>query len=106
MSQPPHIEPRPYVSPYLLVLGAALLWSTGGLFIKANNLTPYELSCGRALFAAATVVLLPRREGFGINVVTCVPSVISAALLLLFVIATNLTTAANAIFLQYTAPIY
>jgi drug/metabolite transporter, DME family len=94
------------VSPYLLVLGAALLWSTGGLFIKANNLTPYELSCGRALFAAATVALLTRREGFGLNVVTCVASVIYAALLLLFVIATKLTTAANAIFLQYTAPIY
>lgn len=94
------------VSPYLLVLGAALLWSTGGLFIKANNLTPYELSCGRALFAAATVALLTRREGFGLNVVTGVASVIYAVLLLLFVIATKLTTAANAIFLQYTAPIY
>ncbi|HEX8069411.1 MAG TPA: EamA family transporter [Pyrinomonadaceae bacterium] len=95
-----------HVSPYLLVLGAALLWSTGGLFIKANDLTPYELSCGRSLFAAATVALLTRREGFGLNATTAAASVLYAALLLLFVIATKLTTAANAIFLQYTAPVY
>jgi drug/metabolite transporter, DME family len=95
-----------HISPHLLVFGAALLWSTGGLFIKANDLTPYELSCGRALFAAATVALLTRREGFGLNALTAAASVVYAALLLLFVIATKLTTAANAIFLQYTAPAY
>ncbi len=94
------------VSPYLLVLGAALLWSTGGLFIKANNLTPFELSCGRSLLAAATVALLTRREGFGLNLTTAAASVLYAVLLLLFVVATKLTTAANAIFLQYTAPVY
>ncbi len=94
------------VSPYLLVLGAALLWSTGGVFIKANNLTPFELSCGRSLCAAATVAFLTRREGFGLNGVTIAASVFYAVLLLLFVIATKLTTSANAIFLQYTAPLY
>lgn len=93
-------------APYLLVLGAALLWSTGGLFIKWNDLSPYELSCGRSLFAAATVALLTRHEGFRINAVTGVASLLYAILLLLFVIATKLTTAANAIFLQYTAPVY
>ncbi len=106
MENSPHTEQPAHVSPYLLVLGAALLWSTGGLFIKANNLTPFELSCGRSLCAAATVALLTRREGFGLNVVTVAASVLYAVLLLLFVIATKLTTAANAIFLQYTAPIY
>ena len=93
-------------SPYLLVLGAALLWSTGGLFIKANDLTPFELSFGRSLFAAVTVALLTRREGFRLNAVTAAAGVLYAVLLLLFVIATKLTTAANAIFLQYTAPVY
>ena len=127
------------VSPYLLVLGAAILWSTGGLFIKWNDLTPLELSCGRALFACATssptssctrraataksapardslgedardfddaVYCEPVREGFRLNFVTGVAAVLYAALLLLFVVATKLTTAANAIFLQYTAPVY
>jgi DME family drug/metabolite transporter len=93
-------------APYLMVLGAALLWSTGGLFIKWNDLSAFELSCGRSLFAALTVMLLTRREGFRLNLITGVAAVLYAALLLLFVVATKLTTAANAIFLQYTAPVY
>jgi DME family drug/metabolite transporter len=94
------------ISPYLFVLGAAILWSTGGLFIKWNNLSPLELSCGRAFFGCVTVALLTRREGFRLNFVTGAAAVLYAALLLLFVVATKLTTAANAIFLQYTAPVY
>jgi drug/metabolite transporter (DMT)-like permease len=88
------------------VLAAALLWSTGGLFIKWTTLSGLELSFGRSLFAAITVALFTRHEGFGINRLTAVASVLYAALLLLFVLATKQTTAANAIFLQYTAPVY
>jgi drug/metabolite transporter (DMT)-like permease len=94
------------VSPVLFVLAAALLWSTGGLFIKSTPLDAFELSFGRSLLAAVTVALLTRREGFGVNALTLVSSVLYAALLLLFVMANKLTTAANAIFLQYTAPVY
>jgi DME family drug/metabolite transporter len=94
------------VPPILFVLGAALLWSTGGLFIKATPLGAFELSFGRSLLAAFTVALLTRREGFGLNALTLVASLLYAALLLLFVVANKLTTAANAIFLQYTAPVY
>ena len=93
-------------SPLLLVLAAAILWSTGGLFIKATSLSAVELSFGRSLLAAITVAIVTRREGFGLNRVTAITSVLYAALLLLFVLATKLTTAANAIFLQYTAPVY
>jgi drug/metabolite transporter (DMT)-like permease len=95
------------VPPIVYVLGAALLWSTGGLFIKATpELSAYELSFGRSLLAALTVAYFTRREGFRVNWVTVVAAVLYAALLLLFVMATKLTTAANAIFLQYTAPVY
>ena len=45
-----------------------------------------------------------RGEGFGINKISAITSILHAALLILFVLATKLTTAANAIFLQYTAP--
>jgi DME family drug/metabolite transporter len=93
-------------SPLLLVMAAALLWSTGGLFIKLSHLSALELSFWRSLFAAITVAIWTRREGFGINRLTIFTSLLYAALLLLFVIATKRTTAANAIFLQYTAPIY
>ncbi|HEX8475778.1 MAG TPA: DMT family transporter [Pyrinomonadaceae bacterium] len=94
------------VAPILFVLIAALLWSTGGLFIKATSLSAYELSFGRSLMGAATVAYFTRREGFRLNIVAGVGAMLYAALLLLFVIATKLTTAANAIFLQYTAPVY
>src|SRR6266446_813651 len=93
-------------SPLLLVLGAAVLWSTGGLFIKATSLSAIELSFGRSLLAAITIAIVTRREGFGLNRVSAITSILYAALLLLFVMATKLTTAANAIFLQYTAPVY
>jgi DME family drug/metabolite transporter len=93
-------------SPLLLVVGAAILWSTGGLFIKATDLSAFELSFGRSLLGAITIIIFTRREGFGINRITALTSILYAALLLLFVMATKLTTAANAIFLQYTAPVY
>jgi drug/metabolite transporter (DMT)-like permease len=95
-----------YRTPLLFVLAAALLWSTGGLFIKWNTLSGLELSCLRSFFAVPTVALITRREGFGINRLTALASVIYAILLILFVLATKQTTAANAIFLQYTAPVY
>jgi DME family drug/metabolite transporter len=97
---------RPAGSPLLLVLGAAILWSTGGLFIKATHLSAVELSFGRSLLAAITIAVFTRREGLGVNRISAITSLLYAALLLLFVLATKLTTAANAIFLQYTAPVY
>ena len=93
-------------SPLLFVIAAAVLWSTGGLFIKWTSLSGLELSFGRSLLAAITVAIFTRHEGFGLNRVTALASVLYAALLLLFVLATKETTAANAIFLQYTAPVY
>ncbi len=95
----------PY-SPLLFVLAAAVIWSTGGLFIKWTSLGGLELSFGRSLFAVITVAILTRHEGFGLNGITAIASLLYAALLILFVLATKETTAANAIFLQYTAPVY
>jgi len=90
----------------LLVLGAAILWSTGGLFIKATHLSAFGISFGRSFLAAIIIAIFTRREGFGINRISAITSILYAALLILFVVATKLTTAANAIFLQYTAPVY
>ena len=100
------LKQKALVSPLLLVFGAAVLWSTAGLFIKASHLSAFELTFGRSLLAAITIALLTRREGFRINRISAVTSILYAALIILFVLATKLTTAANAIFLQYTSPIY
>ena len=88
------------------MLAAALLWSTGGLFIKWTKLSGLELSFYRSFFAVLTVAFFTRREGLGLNRISAAASVLYAALLILFVLATKKTTAANAIFLQYTAPVY
>ena len=93
-------------TPLLFVLAAALLWSSGGLFIKWVSLSGLELSFWRSFFAIFTVAFFTRHEGFGLNRLTAVASVLYAVLLILFVLATKETTAANAIFLQYTAPVY
>lgn len=92
--------------PIVFIAMAALLWSTGGLFIKWNTLNAYEVTFFRCLFAFFTVAYFTRKEGWGINGVTVVNTFLYAALLLCFVIATKTTTAANAIFLQYTSPVY
>lgn len=93
-------------TPLLLVLAAVVLWSTGGLFIKATTVSGYEVNAGRCLLAAATIGLLTFRQGLRINFFTVLASFLYAGTLSSFALATKMTTAANAIFLQYTAPIY
>ena len=91
----------------MLVVLAVLLWSTGGMFIKlATNLDAYQVTFFRSLLAGITVLIITWRDGLRINAFGAMCSVIYATLLFLFVWATKHTTAANAIFLQYTAPIY
>lgn len=90
----------------LAVIAAALLWSTGGIFIKLISLNAFQLSCLRSIFAALVFIFLFKKKLLDVNGLTFLNAVFYAAILILFVVATKLTTAANAIFLQYTAPIY
>jgi drug/metabolite transporter, DME family len=94
------------VNPVWYVVIAVLLWSTGGLFIKLTSLDAYQVTFFRSLLAGITVLVLTWRNGLKINLFGVGTSFIYAILLFLFVWATKHTTAANAIFLQYTAPIY
>jgi drug/metabolite transporter (DMT)-like permease len=87
----------------LSILGAALLWSTGGVAIKLTPLGPLGVACGRSLITAAFYLLVLRPRLSKASVSTAVAY---AGMILTFVSATKLTTAANAIFLQYTGPAY
>jgi drug/metabolite transporter (DMT)-like permease len=88
------------------VLAAALLFSTGGAAIKATTLTSWQVASLRSLVAAVVLlVLLPEARKLRSRRVW-LASVAYAATLVLFVLANKLTTAANAIFLQATAPFY
>jgi drug/metabolite transporter (DMT)-like permease len=90
----------------LYVFIAGLLWSTGGLFIKLISLPAMQLAFFRCTIAAITFGILFRKRIFLFNKLTLLNSAFYAAILITFVIATKTTTAANAIFLQSTAPIY
>ena len=90
----------------LAVLAAAMLWSTGGMFIKLVTLNAIQISFFRSFFAAIVFAILFRKTVFYANGFTFLNAFTYAAVLVLFVISTKMTTAANAIFLQYTAPIY
>ncbi|MEE9449681.1 MAG: EamA family transporter [Ignavibacteriaceae bacterium] len=85
---------------------AAILWSSGGLLIKLITLTPMQISFFRSAIAAATFAVIFRKKILKVNWFTLLNSVFYAAVLIFFVLATKTTTAANAIFLQSTAPIY
>lgn len=88
----------------------AFLWSTSGFFIKYLSIGAFQISFFRSGIAAITILtisLLRRKKfRFEFDTVSNFASVFYAGILILFVIATKMTTAANAIFLQFTAPIY
>lgn len=90
----------------LMILLAAILWSTGGLCIKWTNLDALQVSALRSIFTVITFWIIFKNKVFKFSVFTFINGIFYAGILVLFVIATKKTTAANAIFLQYTAPIY
>jgi drug/metabolite transporter, DME family len=94
------------MSPRIRIALAALLFSTGGAAIKAADFNAWQIASFRSGIAALTLVLLvpAARRGFGWK--PALVGVAYAATLVLFVLANRLTTAANTIYLQSTAPLY
>ncbi len=88
------------------VLAAAFLFSTGGVVIKATALSGIQVAGARSAVAAAVLLLLAPRWRRFLRPKPLLVGVAYAATLILFVLANKLTTAANAIFLQATAPLY
>jgi len=95
----------PFVS-RLQILGAAFLFSTGGAAIKAVSLDAWQVASFRSGTAACALLLfLPRARRFWQPGALLVGTAY-AATMILYVSANKLTTAANTIFLQSTAPLY
>jgi drug/metabolite transporter, DME family len=94
------------VTSRLFLLAAAVLWSTAGVVIKSCRLDAWQIAGGRA--AVATLFLLAVLPGARRRPSATVlwVAVSYAFTTVLFVAATKLTTAANAIFLQDTAPLW
>jgi len=98
---------RPSVAPRLEVLAAAVLFSTGGAAIKACAFDGLRIASLRSGIAALALPLLlgAARRGWT-RPRTWLVGAAYAATLVLFVTSTKLTTAANAIFLQSSAPLW
>ena len=88
------------------LVAAALLFSTGGAAIKWVDFGAMQIAGLRSGIAAFALLLLLPAARRGWSWRTAVVAVGYAATLVLFVVANRLTTAANTIFLQSTAPLY
>ncbi len=88
------------------LIGCALLWSSGGLLIKSVSLEPLAISGGRSLIAMFVFLAAGGRPKPVAKPVFWGAVLVYTGTLTSFTLATSLTTAANAVLLQYTAPVF
>ena len=90
------------------MLACATLWSIAGIFMKLLPWNGFAVASLRSLFAGLTFVvyMLCRRYRFILNRQTFLTGLLSACVYTCFACANKLTTAANAIVLQFTAPVF
>ncbi|HSW36472.1 MAG TPA: DMT family transporter [Candidatus Limnocylindrales bacterium] len=90
-----------------MLLAAAVLWSSSGLLIKLIDWHPMAVASGRSAIAILTILLITKKLPiFTFSSNQLIGATAYAITVTTFVVATTLTTAANAIMLQYTAPIH
>jgi len=90
----------------IILIIAALMWSVGGLFIKLVDLSPVAITGTRSIAAALVFLIYLKKPQLYLNRYFIIGVISYAAMMLLYVFSIRLTTAANAIFLEFTAPIY
>jgi drug/metabolite transporter (DMT)-like permease len=118
---PPPVADAPgspsIISCRLCVVAAALLWSTSGAFTKLltqptgfgldqPRLDPLQIAFGRAFFAGLSLLPLLRRGDLSFRPAMIGTAISFAAMNALYVTAMAIGSAANAVFLQYTAPMW
>jgi drug/metabolite transporter (DMT)-like permease len=90
----------------VLLLMTAVLWSSAGLFVKLLPWQPLSIFGARGLVASVVFLIWMRRVPFRLTRPLAAGAGGYMGAQFLFIFSTRLTTAANAIFLQYTAPVY
>ena len=90
------------------MLVCATLWSIAGIFIKLIPWNGFAVAGMRSLIAGATIAvyMLIARHRFVLSKKTFLAGTLSACVYTCFVFANKLTTAANAIVLQFTSPVF
>ncbi|MEL7654708.1 MAG: DMT family transporter [Bacillota bacterium] len=92
----------------LYMLTCAVLWSTAGFLIKILPWNAMAIAGFRSLISAGVYLIYMRHEKnkFVINKYSIASGIALALTFIFFIVANKLTTAANAIVLQYSAPIF
>ncbi len=90
----------------ILLVFASLCWSFGGLLIKSVHTVPLAVAGLRSLLAIPILCILLRPSHITFSKDQILGAIFYCGTVTLFVMANKYTTAANAILLQYTAPIY
>jgi drug/metabolite transporter (DMT)-like permease len=90
----------------ILLALTAVFWSLGGLLIKSVSAHPLAIAGTRSAISAVVIFLYIRKPRFTWSFPQIGAAVTYALTVILFVAANKMTTAANAILIQYTAPIY
>jgi drug/metabolite transporter (DMT)-like permease len=89
----------------LAMAATAFLWSIAGLFIKAIDWHPFAIAGMRSLIASVVILIYLKRPKLHLSYPQMAAAIAHAVTMLLFVAANKTTTAANAIILQYLAPV-
>lgn len=90
----------------LLLVLTASLWSIGGLLIKSVNAHPLAIAGMRSAISTVIILIYVKKPKFTWSFPQIAAAVTYALTVITFVSANKFTTAANAILLQYTAPVY
>ena len=92
----------------LQMIICAMLWSIAGIFLKLLPWNGLAAASLRSLFAGITIsiYMIIRHYRFSINRETLRSGILTGCVYLCFSVANKLTTAANAIVLQFTAPVF
>lgn len=99
---------RPSWSYPLLNLLCAIFFSLGGTLVKLVPWSSMSISAGRGLIAAVMLIIYMRlrHHKFVLNRAVVIGGCAIGFSSILYVVSNKLTTAANAILIQYTAPVF
>lgn len=90
----------------VMLLSAAILWSFCGVILKATDWDRMAIVSLRSLTAAVMMLAIIRRPRFSWSVPQIGATLSYVMMVIMYVYANKYTTAANAIVLEYTSPIY
>lgn len=90
----------------LYIVLAATLLSTGGVILKFVDMNPMAIASSRGIISAIVVWLYLKKPNFTFSKPQVIGAFSYAMMVTGFIVANKLTTATNAVVLQFTAPIW